>query len=96
MSSRKIVDVCGFCETFLTDSISDDMIKIHNYIFERKDRQLKKGGGILVYIKENILYIRRKDLESESIEAIWIEICFCKTKSFLMCFIYRPPYIKLE
>ena len=84
-------DVFGFCETFLTENISDNELKIDNYVFERKDRFDKKGGGIVIYISESIPYKRRLELESNTMESVWIEISFPNTKSFLINCIYRPP-----
>ncbi|CAB4038162.1 Hypothetical predicted protein, partial [Paramuricea clavata] len=48
------------------------------------------GGGVAVYISEQINWTRRYDLESE-LECIWLEIFPYKTKSFLICSMYRPP-----
>ena len=87
-SSPKIL---GLCETFLHDNIKNNELQIKNYKFERKDRKVKKGGGIITYINEAIVYKRRYDLEINDIESIWIQI-FCKNrKSFLINFVYRPP-----
>jgi hypothetical protein len=87
-SSPKIL---GLCETFLHDNIKNNELQIKNYKFERKDRKVKKGGGIITYINEGIVYKRRYDLEINDIESIWIQI-FCKNrKSFLINFVYRPP-----
>ena len=83
--------ILGLCETYLHDNIKDNELQIRNYKFERKDRQGKKGGGIITYINENILYKRRYDIEINDIESIWLQI-FCKNcKSFLVNFVYRPP-----
>ena len=84
-------DIFGFCETFLTDEILDNELVINNYTFERKDRLSGKGGGVIVYIADRIPYLRRKDLESDSIESLWIQINFKNSKPFLVGNIYRPP-----
>lgn len=47
--------------------------------------QIRKGGGIAVYMNIDILYTNRADLESTEIESIWIKI------KFLICFTYQPP-----
>ena len=52
MSEANSIDIIGFCETFLSENTSDASIIIPNFLFERKDRKDKKGGGILLYIKD--------------------------------------------
>jgi len=37
-----------------------------------------KGGGVAVYINENINFKRRQDLENPHIESLWIEILIKK------------------
>lgn len=87
-SSPKIL---GLCETFLTNSAIDSALVVNGYVFERKDRQGKKGGGLLVYFSQSLSYRRRTDIESNNIESIWIEVNISKGKPFLLSFIYRPP-----
>ena len=36
-------------------------------------------------------YERRKDLETDGIEAIWLEITLPKSSPLLICFTYKPP-----
>ena len=83
--------IFGFCETFLHNSIDDQHISIANYRFERKDRANKQGGGILIYISEDIPYTRRHDIECTDIESIWIQITLRNKQNFLLNFTYRPP-----
>ena len=52
---------------------------------------VRHGGGILTYIKNGIKYKRRKDLESDDIEAWWIKLKNDYRKQILLSFIYRPP-----
>ena len=70
LSNNNSPCILGLCETFLNDSISDNMLKIDNYSFERKDREGKKGGGIVVYIANNVTYKRRHDIEVNGIESL--------------------------
>ena len=55
----------------------------------RKDRN-RRGGGILVYVSEDVLSVRRWDLEDQAIEALWIEVKMRKRR-VLICNLYRPP-----
>ena len=83
--------ILGLCETFLINEIQDSEIQIPNFNCIRRDRDNRKGGGIVVYIKDNIPFKHRLDLNTCSLESVWIEIMFPNAKSFLINFIYRPP-----
>ena len=85
------VDIFGVTESFLSVCIPTSFLKITGYVFERRDRTSGIGGGVGAYIKEGTPYIRRKDLEHEDIECIFIEICYEKSSSFIVGFLYKPP-----
>ena len=45
--------------------VDNQMVQHKNYVTERKDRLSgKSGGGILCYVRENIQYKKRLDLEN--------------------------------
>ena len=67
---------------------SNDLYKINGFSFENKPRNSGKGGGVSVYVSDNIKYKRRKD---HDVEWLWLEITSKNSKGFLVCFIYRPP-----
>ena len=50
-----------------------------------------KSGGVGVYISKNIHWVERPGLVQDKLECLWIEIIPPKTKSFILCVIYRPP-----
>ena len=85
------VDIMGLTETFLNKNYPSNLIEINGFHHERKDRVERHGGGILAYIKNGTKYKRRKDLESDNIEALWIELQNDFRKKILLSFIYRPP-----
>ena len=77
-------DVLGISEPELTD---DMMIACHveGYTWERK----KDSTRINVLVNSNLDYKRRKDLECDSVAAIWLEICPRQKNSILVCQVYR-------
>ena len=82
----------GFVETFLNSETCTDTLLVNGYKTERKDRNLgTNGGGIVAYIKDEILHERRLDIEIGGIESMWIEIKFLHSKSILAGIFYRPP-----
>ena len=44
----------------------------------------------MIYVRENIYYTRRRDLEPQGIECLWIELTL-KQKHILFGVFYRPP-----
>ena len=91
LAENNSVDIFGMVETFLHNDVADNTLRITNFNIERNDRLHKRGGGVIVYIKNNITYRRRYDLESEDIECICLEIKFPTSKPFIIIFMYRPP-----
>ncbi|MEW8548183.1 MAG: endonuclease/exonuclease/phosphatase family protein, partial [Candidatus Thiodiazotropha sp.] len=84
------IDFLCLCETFLHEEFSDHELKINGYNFIRKDRQ-GNGGGLIIYIKSNLSFLHRTDLETNDLENIWIEVKSNKQKSFLIGYYYRQP-----
>ena len=84
-------DILSFTESWIKDTNTADSIELLNYqIPFRKDGDgNNKGGGIVVYVKDNIYTMRRFDLEIQDIEMIWIQLKICNKKVFLVHFIYR-------
>ena len=91
MFSDNQPDVLGLCETFLTKHTTDNELQVPGYVFERKDRTSQGGGGLIVYFSETIKFLRKNNIEIGGTETMWFEIKPDYKKSFLLCFVYRPP-----
>ena len=55
------ISIFGVTETLLVDKIPSALVNIDSYNFERKDRKAS-GGGVGVYVKSHIDYVRRMDI----------------------------------
>lgn len=85
-------DILAFSETWLNQSCQTEDILLHSFHNpERKDRFDDSHGGVIVYVKENIHFVRRYDLEINRLECIWIELVLHKNKHILFGVFYRPP-----
>ena len=82
--------VLAISESWLDSSITDEEIKIDGYSLIRGDRN-RNGGGVCLYIKNNIPHNRRMDLNTSSLESLWIDLLFPKTKPITVGACYRPP-----
>ena len=88
----QIRDIFGITETKLRDIHPTESFAINGFHSPfRRDREENRGGGILVYVRECINCVRRKDLESDELENIWVEIKQPNSKSFLLYVLYRHP-----
>ena len=84
-------DLFSLSETWLDDDICMNEIScVPGYKFVGKHRG-SLGGGVGCYIKENISYLRREDLESDEIELMWLEIKRHQSSSYFVGVLYRKP-----
>jgi hypothetical protein len=69
-------DIMSFTETWLKGDNSDDSIELLNFQkpFRRDRGPEKNGGGVEVYIKENIYAYRRPDLMELRLSGVQIKI----------------------
>ena len=86
----KPLQILAINESKLDDSFTDEEISIPGYIIVRKDRN-RHGGGVALYIKENLSYSLRNDLVPVRLEMICAEINLPYSRSFLVGTWYRPP-----
>ena len=90
LSQQQNIDILCICETFLQDEFCNEEIQLENYQLFRKDRK-SNGGGLVVYVKENLRCSQRDDLHVDGIEAMWLEVKHESQKAFLLGYTYRPP-----
>jgi exonuclease III len=69
-------DVLTLSETWLKDN--EDLLKhvsIPGFTFEYRNRESIRGGGVGAYIKESVVYKRRRDIENlqPELEHMWLE-----------------------
>ena len=96
--------VLGISETWLTAQVPDNLIAFNNYICLRNDRNwgnpekpghIKKGGGVCIYIIENLNWSTSSyqvlNRSNNNIEIQWVEIINDKCKNFIIANGYRPP-----
>ena len=71
------LDIVALRETWLRDQPQLlDYVSIPGFVTEFQNREGIRGGGVGVYIKENINYKRRRDIEyaHPELEHLWIEV----------------------
>ena len=79
-------------ETKLDNSFPDAQFKVDGYTMYRKDRN-SNGGGLILFIKNDVTSRQRPDLEFKDVESISVELCIGNAKWLLMG-AYKPPSLK--
>jgi len=95
--SRDKADLIILTETFASSKKPDSLFAIANYDLYRRDRVGKKGGGIFIYVSNQLKCKKQNDLMSPECEVLWLEVCPYKSKRpILVAGVYRPPSSKLQ
>ena len=94
-------DIICLTETWLKKGLTSNVINIPGYRITRLDRNwlennsIKKGGGVCIYIKENIIFtdsdVCKFNISTQDIEIQWITLRFPKMKDIIIANVYRPP-----
>ena len=92
LASDNKVDVLAISETWLYSSISNAEVEIQGYKIHRLDRKCKRGGGVCIYIRNNLKSKVLKDLSYISdlgLHQLWVQIQLNKNKSIIVCVTYK-------
>ena len=65
-------DIIFVTETWLNENVPSEVVNIPGLIVIRKDRSSGRGGGIAIYIKDNIPVKTHYDLCDPCFECLWI------------------------
>ena len=92
-------DVITISESWLSPDISVDSTDLHidNYTFYRKDRfnANKRGGGVGVFVTNNLLCLQRAYLATNDIELLWLEL-HTNSKTVLVGVFATDPLVRVE
>ena len=89
------VHIAAITESWLTDEIGDDQISIGEYVIHRKDRTHGRGGGVCVYVSQQISITRYLELEDLNLECMWLWARPPRLprplSAIAVCVVYNPP-----
>ena len=85
------IEIVAISETKLCSDFPDAQFQVDGYAYPpyRKDRT-KHGGGIMVFVKNDLITKRKQEFESDSVETISLELTISRKKWIIFSF-YRPP-----
>ena len=85
--------IIGITESWAHNDIADAELGLEGYVMFRKDRMGRRGGGVLLYIKETIpAYEIQLQEEADCKEAIWYTLVTGHTTATIGV-VYRCPNI---
>ena len=85
--------IIGITESWANNDITDAELRLEGYVMFRKDRMGRRGGGVLLYIKETIpAYEVQLQEEADCKEAIWCKLVTGHT-TVTIGVVYRCPNI---
>lgn len=90
IASISKTSLIAISKTWIDNSVTDSEISIEGYHILRKDRN-RSGGGVCVYVRSNLAFARRTDIDSDNLESLWLELYLSKTKPIIVGVCYRPP-----
>jgi endonuclease/exonuclease/phosphatase family metal-dependent hydrolase len=74
---KRNLHIIGIAETFLENNVNEAEISIYGYKCYRKDRYVVKEGrqgGVILYVKEDIVSYEFLELNVIKAEAVWCKI----------------------
>ena len=92
--TRKI-DIVIVSETWLDNTVPDYKFLLNGYTIFRKDRIGRRGSGVLLAFKSQIMDWRRYDLTANC-KLVWCEFLLSLGQKILFGVYYRPPNTGVE
>ena len=86
------IDVAIICETWFNEKIDSNIVSINGYKLFRKDRRKRKGGGVCVYIRNDVQaeLIWPTELSDPNIEIIVLK-CLFRLQTYFIISCYHLP-----
>ena len=88
--------IIGITESWVNTDITDAELGLTGYIMLRRDRKGRRGGGVILYVKESIqAYKIKLEREADCVEAVWYKIV-SGNSTLTIGLVYRSPNIDKE
>ena len=83
--------IIGITESWANTDITDAELGLTGYVMFRRDRIGRRGGGVILYVKESIqAYEIKLESEADYDEAVWCKIVSGNSK-LTIGLVYRSP-----
>ena len=92
-------DVIGLTETWINEA-NTNLYNIEGYVQRELYRKQRKGGGVSLYVKEEIVFNDRDDLtfNNNNVESLFIELSSSEQQNnrIIIGIVYKPPGALIE
>ena len=88
-------DIIAITESHLDNTVSDSSLTLAGFQKPVRLDRTRAGGGIAVYVKNNLYFEEQVDLSNHEIELLWLKISF-QQNHFLLGVFYRPPNSRVK
>jgi hypothetical protein len=88
---EKQVDVLGIAESWTHPEVTDAEISLAGYDLFRRDRGNGRGGGVLLYVKNQIVATNISDKTKGLCETVWVSIRTEESDEVTIGVCYRCP-----
>ena len=88
------LDIVAITESWSTPEVGDSELALKGYTLFRKDRDREveqKGGGVLPYIRENLVAMELLEWRRKECEAVWVEVKGENGTAVCIGVCYRSP-----
>ena len=83
--------IIGIPESWANTDITDAELGLTGYVMFRRDRIGRRGGGVILYVKESIqAYEIKLEIEADYDEAVWCKIVSGNSKLTQESFLTQP------
>lgn len=90
------IDILGLSETWLKESSPEAGVVFPDYNVFRRDRGKGKGGGVLLYVKNNLVCSQLSVPSEVKIENVSVKVSLSAEMTFTLFCVYRPPSAKVD
>ena len=92
------VDILIINESKLDSTIHDNELYLPGFEIVRRERRVngRKEGGVCIYLRTNLNFRIREDLNSDNLECLFVEISMPRSTGFLVDTWYRPAGSPIE
>ena len=78
-------------ETWFCDKFNDECLSVANYTLVRRDRVKRKGGGVCMYIRNDVMFEQLPiNNAAVTVEILWVKCMYVNSSYFIAC-CYHPP-----
>ncbi len=64
---------------------------VAGYESYNKNRQHRKGGGVICYVKNTLSAIKIEKQEAQNYDTVYVELTTTGNKRLMVAIVYRPP-----